>query len=344
MTKKVTIRDIAREAGVSVCCVSWVLGNHPRSKVVSEKTRQRILDAAASLGYVQNQLAAATRTGQVNTIAVILDFSFWQNISASSQIMTGLMMEASCRKYSVKVFSEDDLDGAFRTIAENRIGKVIMISVNHDPREKAALLAEKYSLDLVYAYEHGHRNFPAVNVDNAEMTSKMVHYLAEKRHTRIGLLCVPHRAHYVEERHTGYLRGMEECGLKVDPHWICCSDDIEQTVKNMLCLPQKQRPTALVALAAQLAAKVQSYAVRNGLCFPKDISVIGIGDTETARQLAYPLTTMRESLEETGKLLVKLVLGEKPDIRPDEYNVYRTHAELIERESVFNINNQRRSK
>ena len=344
MTKKVTIRDIASEAGVSICCVSWVLGNHPRSKVVGEETRRRILDTAARLGYVQNQLAAATRTGHVNTIAAILDFSYWQNISASSQIMTGLMMEASCRKYSVKVFPEDDLDGVFRTIAENRIGKVIMLSVNHDPREKAARLAEKYSLDLVYAYEHGHRNFPAVNVDNIEMTSKMVHYLAEMGHTRIGLLCVPHRAHYVEERHKGYLQGMEECGLNVDPRWICCSDDIDHAVKKSLALPGKKRPTAFVTLADAVAAKAQSYAIRNGLRFPDDISVIGIGDTDAARQLAYPLTTMRESLEETGKLLVRLVLGEKPDIRPDEYNAYRTHAELIERESVFNINNQRRSK
>ena len=108
----------------------------------------------------------------------------------------------------------------------------------------------------------------------------------------------------------------------------------------MLALPKKQRPTAFVALSDGIAAKVQSYAIRNGLHFPNDISVIGIGDTETAWQLAYPLTTMRESLQETGKLLVRLLLVEKTDIQPDEYNVFRTHAELIERESVFNINNQ----
>lgn len=344
MTKKVTIRDIAREAGVSVCCVSWVLGNHPRSKVVGEETRRRILDTAARLGYVQNQLAAATRTGQVNTIAVILNFSHWQTVSSPSQIMTGLMMEAAGRKYSVKVFAESDLDESFRTIVENRIGKLISMSVDSQPREKIAEFAEKYALDLVYAYERGHRKFPAVNADNAEMTSKMVHYLAEKGHTRIGLLCVPHRWHYVEERHKGYLLGMEECGLKIDPRWISCSDDIDHAVKKSLALPEKKRPTAFVTLADAVAAKAQSYAIRNGLRFPDDISVIGIGDTDAARQLAYPLTTMREPLQETGKLLVRLVLGEKPDFQPDEYNAYRTHAELIERESVFKINNQRRSK
>ena len=344
MVKNVTIYDISEAAGVSACSVSWVLRNHPRSRNLSLKTRQRILDTAEKMGYICNQLASATSTGQVNTIAVILNLTQYQSMIHFNQIMAGIMLESSARSQSVKIFSEDDLENSFRQIMENRIGKVIMISVDHDSRERAVALADQYSLDLVYAYEHGHRNFPAVNVDNAEMTSKMVHYLAEMGHTRIGLLCVPHRAHYVEERHKGYLQGMEECGLNVDPRWISCSDDIDHAVKKSLALPGKKRPTAFVTLADAVAAKAQSYAIRNGLRFPDDISVIGIGDTDAARQLAYPLTTMRESLEETGKLLVRLVIGEKPDFRPDEYNAYRTHAELIERESVFNINNQRRSK
>ena len=344
MVKKVTIYDISEAAGVSACSVSWVLRNHPRSRNLSLKTRQRILDTAEKMGYIFNELASATSTGQVNTIAVLLKFDELRSIVPMNQIMSGIMQETSERKYGVKVFSESDLDSAFRSIMENRIDKVISMNLDRPSREKTAALAEKYSLDLVYAYEHGHRNFPAVNVDNAEMTSKMVHYLAEKGHTRIGLLCVPHRAHYVEERHKGYLQGMEECGLNVDPRWICCSDDIDHAVKKSLALPGKQRPTAFVTLADGVAAKAQSYAIRNGLRFPDDISVIGIGDTDAARQLAYPLTTMREPLQETGKLLVRLVLGEKPDFQPDEYNAYRTHAELIERESVFNINNQRRSK
>ena len=331
--------DIASEAGVNKCVVSHVLHDDAYAAKVRPETRQRILAISEKLGYRRNTLASATRTGRVNTIAVILNLMKYQNMTPFNQIMAGIMLESSARRQSVKVFPEDDLEDSFHQIVESRIDKIIMISIEHDLREKAAELAEKYSLELVYAYEHGHGRFPAVNTDNAEMTSRMVHFLVEKGHTRIGLLCVPHWAHYEEERHTGYLRGMKECGLKTDSHWISCSDDTEHAIKNMLALPKKQRPTAFVALSDGIAATVQSYALRNGLHFPKDISAIGIGDTETARQLVYPLTTMRESLQETGKLLARLVLGEKPDIRSDENNVYRTHAELIERESVFTINN-----
>ena len=342
MVKKVTIYDISEAAGVSACSVSWVLRDHPRSRNLSLKTRQRILDTAEKMGYICNQLASATSTGQVNTIAVLLNFDELRSIVPMNQIMSGIMLETAERKYGVKVFSEDDLDSAFRSIMENRIGKVISMSLDRPSREKTAALAEKYSLDLVYAYEHGHGRFPAVNSNNAEISAKIVHYLFGKGHTRIGLLCVPHRYHYIEDRHAGYLRGMAECGLKIDPRWIGCSDDIGQSLEATLALPQEERPTALVALSDSVAAKVESYAVRHSWRFPQDISVVGIGDSDIACQLPFPLTTMRESLQTTGQLLVRLLMKEPLGMEPDTFNVFHTHAVLVERESVFDITNQKR--
>ena len=343
MNKRTTICDIAEAAGVSACSVSWVLRNHPRSQGMNAKTRQRILDAAAKLGYVQNQLAIATRTGQVNTIGVILNFRQFRNIPPVNQIMNGILLESAALQYGVKIFSEEDPDSAFRFILENRIGKVIMISIDHDLRERVAKLAERNSIRLVYAYECGHRNFPAVNADNVETTSKMVHYLAGRGHTRIGLLCVPHIHHYKTDRHAGYLKGMAECGLKTDPRWISCSGEIAEAVDSMIALPPGQRPTALVTLSDSVAARAQRRAWKRGLRIPEDFSVIGIGDMECSGFNMVPITTFRESLAETGSLLVRLVLGEKPDIQPDEYNVYRTHAKLIERESVYTIDTSHKS-
>ncbi|MBE6373189.1 MAG: LacI family transcriptional regulator [Lentisphaerae bacterium] len=337
MARKATIYDISKSVGVSTCCVSWVLRNHPRSREVGPETRRRILQTADEMGYVCNQLASATSTGKVNTIAVILDFNVMQNQFTANQIMTGIVMETARRGLSVKVFSEDDLENAFRVILGDRIGKVISASVEAAVRERTAELAEKYSLDLVFCYEHGHGKFPAVNADNVEMTSKMVRYLADRGHTRIGLLCAPHRYHYQEDRHQGYLSGMAQCGLSVDPRWISCSDDIERSVEKMLALPKKQRPTACVALADPVAAAAQRYAIKRGLRVPEDFSVIGIGNTECSQFAVFPLTTLEETFPETGKMLVRLLMKDPIEIQPDEFNVYRTHAELIERDSVYDI-------
>ena len=337
MVRKATIYDISKSVGVSTCCVSWVLRNHPRSREVGPETRRRILQTADEMGYVCNQLASATSTGKVNTIAVILNFNIMQDQLTANQLMTGIMMETARRGLSVKVFSEDDLDNAFRNIVETRISKVISTSSDALVRQRTAELAEKYGLDLVFCYERGHGKFPAVNTDNVEMTARAVHYLADHGHTRIALLCVPHRCQYVQDRHDGYLLGMAQCGLTVDPRWVSCSDDIDSVLEKMLALPPDRRPTAFVTLADPIAAVAQRCAIKRGLRVPEDFSVIGIGDTESASTAVVPITTFQEILPETGKLLVRLVFGEKPDFPPDEFNVYHTHAELIERDSVYDI-------
>ena len=339
MNRKVTIYDIAKEAGVSGCCVSWVLRNHPRSQGMNADTRQRILDAAARLGYVQNQLASATRTGQVNTIGVILDFNIGQDTAVVNKVVEGILMEASRRKHNIKIFSDDNLEASFRAIRENRIDCVISTSVLAPVREKTAELAEKSGIRLVFCYERGHGGFPAVNADNEETTARSVRYLAGHGHTRIGLFCVQHWATYVDDRHNGYLRGMKECGLTVDPRWIRCDDNVDRTVELMLSLPEQQRPTAFVALSDILAAEAQRAAWKRGLRIPEEFSIVGIGDTEGARAAMVPLTTFQENYFEAGKMLVQIALGDKPGVAPDGFNVYRTHAELVERESVFNICN-----
>ena len=334
MRRNVTIYDVSAAAGVSACSVSWVLHNHPRSQKLSPATRQRILDTAEKMGYVVNRLASATSTGQVNTIALIVNFTKLQSFHSVNQIIAGIMQELNARRYSIKIFSEDELDLAFRQIAENRIDKVISMSVDRDLREHAAELAEKYAIKLVYAYERGLRGFPAVNTDNVEMTSHAVHYLAERGHSRIGLFCSPHTHCFKIERHDGYLKGMEECGLKADPRWIACSEDTDEAVDSILSLPDGQRPTAFVTVTDSGAVLALHRAWKRGLRIPEEFSLVGIGDTESSRLAMLPITVFRESLEDRGKLLVRLVLGEKPDFPPDEFNVYRTHAELIERESV----------
>ena len=337
MRKKVTIYDLSKAAGVSACCVSWVLRNHPRSREVGTETRERILQIARELGYHRNQLASATRTGNVDTIAVILDPEYYGKAITFIQIVAGIMLEATTFRQSIKIFPDDELEGSFQSIAENQIDKVVMVSVDYEKRERAAELAQQYSISLVFAYEHGHRGFPAVNVDNVEMTSKMVDYLAKQGHVRIGLLCVPHKCHYIADRHAGYLLGMKRRALKTDKRWVFCSDDVEHSLDRLMGLPQAERPTALVTLSDRMAARVQAYAIRNGLDFPQDLSVVGIGDTDIARQQPFPLTTMSESLVETGHLLVRLLMNGTLPLEHDEYNVYHTHAEIIERESVCQL-------
>lgn len=341
MPKKVTIYDVAAAAEVSACSVSWVLNDHPRGKGMKMETRTRILESAERLGYKRNLLASATRTGRINTIAVIVDHENIHYVTAINQIISGIINEASLRGYSVKIFADKELERSFRQIEENCIGKVISLSTPHKIREKTALLAEKYSLDLVFAFERGHRGFPAVNVNNVAMVSKMVHFLKDKGHEKIGYLGVTHPFYYVSDRLTGYCRGMEECGLRAEPKWICTNNDTIEGVERLLSLPEKLRPTAFVAVSDAIAATAQKYAWQKGLRIPEDFSVIGIGNTDIARYTLATLTTVDEFHPGYGSMLIKLILHENTETAPDEYLVFHTRTEIIERESVFNLYQKR---
>ena len=159
MAKKITIYDVAVAAEVSACSVSWVLNDHPRGKAIKQETRERILHNAQKLGYRRNLLASATRTGKVNTIGLIVDFEEIHHITPITQIISGIITEASARCYSVKIFANKDLETSFRLIGENCISKVISLSAPHEIREKTAILAEKYSLDLVFAFDRSQLQF-----------------------------------------------------------------------------------------------------------------------------------------------------------------------------------------
>lgn len=333
--KHPTIKDIAELAGVNKCVVSHVMHNDAYASKIRPETRERILAIAEKIHYRRNQLASATRTGNVDTIAVILDFQRIQNFMPINQVFSGIMLETSRRGYSVKIFSEQTIADTFRKIQESRIDKIICLSVKKELREDVALHAEQDGLKLVFAYEHGHRTFPAVNVDNAEMTGIMVRHLAQCGHTRIGLLCVPHHYCYIADRHEGYLRGMQSCNLSVNPDWIHCQEAVEDAVDHILQLPAPERPTAFVALSDTVAARALTHLQRRACHVPEDFSIIGIGNTEMGLYTPVPLSTMDEHLVDSGVLLVRLLFNEIPECAPDLFHVYHTHAQIIERDTVF---------
>ncbi len=332
----VTIKDIAQLAQVNKCVVSHVLRDDAYAAKVRPETRERVRRIAAELGYERNLLASSTRTGIVNTIAVLCDFTRFKDFFSINWVLSGIMMETSANDYSIKLFPETDLERTFSGIQGNRIRKMISTSVDFGIRERTAELAGKYGIDLVFIYECGHGGYPSVNVDNVEMSAAAVQYLAGLGHTRIGLLCVPHihHFHYVEDRHNGYRLGMERSGLKADPDWIWCSDDAEGGTEKMLSLPQSRRPSAFYAIADNLAVRAERYANRRGLEIPRDFSIVGVGASEIGRYAVTPITTMDENLPTYGINAVRILLGNTDGLLISEQNVCRVQASLIVRDST----------
>ena len=333
----VTIKDIARLANIDTGAVSRTLRNHPDSLRLRPETRERITRIARELGYQKNQLAFATRTGIVNTIAVIGAFSGNQFSVYVARIIDGILQESARCGFSVKVYSEQDLPGTFAEIAGAQIRHVLSICIEKNKREECAEFAAAYNLNMVFLYERPHNGFPSINVNDFEAGVRAVRHLAGLGHRRIGLICVPHnRYYYVDDRHDGYLAGMKAAGLEIRPELILCSDQSEEGIMRMLTLPADRRPSALFAIADNLAMLAERCALRLGLRLPEELSVIGIGNDNLTKFAAVPLSTVDESLQLLGSSAVDLLLKRDCPAKPDPLGVYRIQPKLLLRESVAN--------
>ncbi len=336
----VTINDIARLANVDKSTVSMTLRNHPNARNLRAETRERIRKIAHELGYQSNASAVSIRTGQVNTIAVVGEFGRERMVMYSANL-AGIIQEASRLNFGIKLFSDQDLKQTFADINANRIRHIISMSVEKEKREETAEYVRKLGLELVYIYEHPHDGHPCVNIDNAEAASQAVRYLASLGHRKIALACVPHLFHYIEERHEGYLRGLEQSGLSPDPELIFCSEDTEMHIRRLLALPVRKRPTAIFAIGDNLAMLAEKTAVRAGLRLPDDLSIFGFGNDPAGKYALSALSTIEECFEQRGQIAVKILIEKKCGICPAKTDFYLVPPKLVIRESTKQPNGKK---
>ena len=331
----VTLKDISKITGVNTGTISQVLNRHPKGDAVRDDTKKRIFAAAKKNGYQRNELAATTRTGVNRTVALIGDF---EEISTfMNSVISGVLTSATKHDYGIRVYSPLQLNKCLNEILSYRMKSVIVVSLNEGCRQRVADFCKKHDLKLVYIFEKSCEFFPAVaSADRAGMRDAVLK-LAELAHKRIALVCAKHTFHYMDERHAGYLEGLESAGLPVNKNLIDChrySEDSVLAAEKMLDLPETKRPTAFICIADSIATQIMNKAFFKGLKVPQDISVIGFGNDESCESAIVPLTSISQSFKAMGTAALKLVLGNDCGIKANSKKEYLLGTELINRESV----------
>ena len=330
----VTIKDIAKAARVDKAAVSLTLRDRPEAQRLRPETRDRILKTARELGYQRNLLASATRTGVVNTIAVIGRFRKDDVPPCTNRMLAGILTTCTQYGYNIKVYSDMNLDAVFEEIGGSRILHVISLLVKQEDRQRTADFCRRGGIRLVHVFEDASDGFPSVNTDNFASAREVVKHLASIGHRRTAMPSAPHRYHYIRERHAGYLQGLRDAGLQADSRLIDCTEDSGQGVAAMLALPEKERPSAVFALADSLAVKAEYLAIRLGFRVPEDLSVFGFGNTEACGTAFVPLSSVEESPYDCGELAVKIILDKPADVCRREDGRYLIAPLLVHRDST----------
>lgn len=310
---KVTITEIARQAGVSVPTVSRVVNG--RSDV-SPETRARIEDLLRHHGYQRRSSAPGDRAALIDLVFNDLD-SPW-----AVEIIRGVEEVAHASGVGTVVSAIHGASGSARQWMTNLRARasdgVILVTSVLEPWLHEEL--RRLGVPLVAVDPAGSPTLDVPTVGAANWAGGMAatEHLLGLGHRRIGFVAGPVRLLCSRARLDGYRAALDGAGVAVDDALIVPGDFYHQAGFDgcNALLDLAEPPTALFAASDQMALGAIEALRRRGLRVPEDMSVVGFDDLPEVRWSAPPLTTVRQPLADMGKLatrtVLRLALGEEP--------------------------------
>lgn len=339
----ITIRDVARQAGVSVATVSRVLNN---SALVSQDTREAVMKAVAQLGYRPNANAQALATQVSDTIGVVVmdvsDAFFGALVKAVDTVAQ------QHEKYVLIGNSYHEAEKerhAIEVLIRQRCNALIVHSKALSDEELAGFLEQIPGMVLINRVVPGyaHRCVSLDNVSGAMMATRM---LLNHGHQRIGYLASSHQIEDNDLRREGWFKALTEQGIAVSDAWVGIgSPDMQGGEAAMVeLLSRNLQLTAVFTYNDSMAAGALTALKDNGIAVPHHLSLIGFDDIPIARYTDPQLTTVRYPIASMARLATELALaGAAGKLDPEATHCFmptlvRRHS-VATRQSVATITN-----
>jgi LacI family transcriptional regulator len=292
----VTIKDVAREARVSVATVSRALNG---SASVTAQTRRRILGVAARLRYVPHGAARSLVTRRTQTIGALLPDLFGEFFS---ELIRGIDLAARARGLHLLVSSSHG-DGEEAAAAlhamQGRVDGLLIMS----PHVDAAFLRDHLSGDLPAVLMNttvANKRHATLNMDNYGGAHAMARHLRDCGYRDIAFIAGPEANFDARERLKGFREG---CDRRTRTR-ILRGDFSEESGyragRELLALPAAKRPDAIFAANDMMAVGCLFALTEAGLRVPGDIGLAGFDDIPIARFVNPPLTTVRVRIADLG--------------------------------------------
>jgi LacI family repressor for deo operon, udp, cdd, tsx, nupC, and nupG len=303
-----SIRDVAREVGMSTATVSRALRGMPR---VSEATRRKVLEAAERLDYVASPHAVSLASGQTRAVGVVVPYVtrwfYGSVVHGAEELLRGA-------GYDLLLYNlAGDHDARHRVFSTHllrkRVDAVLVLALTPTGEEVASLTRLGRPVAIVGGRVSG---WSTVRIDDVATARTAMRHLLELGHRRIAYVggSLENQLDFSAplDRLTGYREAMAEAGLPVDRDWEVTGDFTvrggSSAAQHLLAL--RPRPTAIFAASDEMAIGAIHAARRAGLRVPEDLSVIGIDDHEMAE--LFELTTVSQPAHEQGRLAARLLL------------------------------------
>jgi LacI family transcriptional regulator len=331
----VTLRDVARVAGVHPATVSRALNEETRA-LVNEETARRVLKAAEELGYQPNPIARGLKTNRSYTIGVLIpDLTN----PLFPPILRGIEDRLETAGYTPLTANTDNdperelLD--LQTMRARQVDGIIAATARRDHRLHDALLDAGLELVLVNRRQEELPVSSATADDRLGMRLAVEHLLS-LGHTRIAHLAGPLDYSTGLDRHDSFRETMRAAGIDPDPELVLVAEAFTELEGARLCRELMDRDHEFTAIAAAndlLALGCLDVFAERGRRCPEEISVVGFNDMPFAARFQPPLTTIHIPHYEIGKAAGELMLErlQEGDSPPREI---RLEPRLVVREST----------
>jgi LacI family transcriptional regulator len=328
---KVTIIEVAAEAGVSFGTVSRVINNDVH---VKKETRERVLKAMDKLGFVANRQARSLAGGKSNSIGVLVPDL---GTSYIGEIMRGIDAEVSLTDLDLILYTTHRTASKeanyVANLAQGMVDGLLLVLPRRPVDFIGALTRRKFPFVLIDHQGTDH-DCPAVGAANWQGGYNATEYLIKLGHQRIGFITGWMDLGCSTDRLEGYRAALRTYHVPEAPELIYegtfNQPDGYTGAAYLLDLPQP--PTAIFASNDVMAMGVMDAVRNRGLRVPEDVSVIGFDDIPEASLIHPALTTIRQPLEKMGQVATQVLIGMLK--QPDKSKVrIELPTELIVRDS-----------
>ncbi|NDJ76960.1 MAG: LacI family transcriptional regulator [Chloroflexi bacterium] len=335
-----TLSDVAKRAGVSKKTASRVINNED---TVAAATRRKVLAAIEELGYVPNEWAQRLASGNSRIVGYLIG-DYLSPYSA--HVLNGLLDVADAAGHHVSILriDIDDPQQIERVITMARLrrmeGIVLAPPCHSSPRLMGALQEMAFPF-VQHSPSDRCSGCAWVSAADEQGSYDAAWHLLRLGHRRIGFIQGPVDLYVSRARLAGYKRALKEADIAVDESLIKPGDwGFEsglEYARELLSLPEP--PTAIMANNDVPAAGAIQAAWERGVNCPGQLSVVGFDDVPLAKQIAPPLTTVRQPIYDIGATMMSILIEEIiPGIKSN--HAIEVPTELVIRHSTGAVRNQ----
>jgi LacI family transcriptional regulator len=332
---RATLRDVARLADVHTSTVSRALGGRTRS-MVNPDTVERVLAAAAYLGYRPNAIARGLKTNRSHSVGVLVPDLLNPVVPPIVQGIEAVLGDAGYVVILANANHSHDREQVFLEVFQaQQVDGVLAFTATDETTALSGAIDAGVPVVLV------NRSVPdgsiaAATPDNPVCSVLAVEHLAALGHTRIAHVAGPQTTSTGRGRLEGFQAAVERLGLDADPRLIAEAERYTEDEGARCCRDLLARDTGFTAIVAAndlFALGCYDAMEEVGLRCPDDISIVGCNDMPFADRFAPPLTTVNVARDTMGRaaaeLLVELI--ENPELPPRQIVI---EPELVVRRST----------